>query len=109
MNFRLGQKITGYLTDGYPFDGYIIGFAGETKKHGPLARVKFYTSDEVGLARLNTCHPMEVEKIKHSKKTFLAAASRVSPVLAFKNDKAQRDYLERLWVELCDFTEKEKV
>jgi hypothetical protein len=107
MNFRLGQKISGYLTDDMPFDGYIIGFAGQTKKHGPLARVKFYNAEGTGVARLDTCHPMEVEKIKHSKKTFLAAASRVSPVLAFKNPKARRDYLERLWIELCDFTDKE--
>ena len=106
MNFRLGQKISGYLTDGMPFDGYIIGFAGENKKQEPLARVKFYNTEETGVARLDTCHPMEVDRVKHSKKTFLAATSRVGPVLAFKNDKAKRDYLDRLWIELCDFTEK---
>jgi hypothetical protein len=107
INFRLGQKIRGYLTDGMPFDGYIIGFAGEKKKYGPLARVKFYNSKETGLAVLNSCHPMEVEKITHKKNTFLAAASRVSPILHFKNTKAQRDFLEAFWQELCDFTEKD--
>ena len=104
--FRLGQRITGYCTDGEAFTGYIVGFAGEKKKTGPLARVRC-ENNTYAVAKLNTCHPMDVDTIKHKKNTFLAAASRVSPVLYFKNDKARRDFLEALWTELADFTDKD--
>lgn len=107
VNFRIGQRISGYLQDGMPFLGYIIGFAGSTKKDGPLARVKFYNTKGHGVAMLNTCHPMDVNEITHKRDTFLAAASRVGPSLYFKNSKAQRDFLEAFWRELADFTQKD--
>ena len=106
FNFQIGQKLTGYLDNDMPFDGYIISFAGEDKKLGPKAVVKFYNSEGTGIALLNTCHPMEVDKISHSKKSFLAAASRVGPVLYFKDAKARRDFLEVFWEELCLYTDK---
>ena len=108
LQFSIGNRVSGYLTDDLPFLGYIVGFNGVEKgSKRPLIRVRIAGRDpEVyDIAYLDSCHPMPLDHISHNKASFLAAASRCSPVLYFKNIKARRDYLEGLWDELVNFSQ----
>lgn len=108
LTFSIGNRVSGYLTDGLPFLGYISAFKGEEKKtKRPLIMVRICGSKpaKYEIAYLDSCHPMPLNEITHTKETFLAAASRCSPILAFKSHKARRDYLEGLWVELVNFSQ----
>jgi hypothetical protein len=110
VNFRIGQRVTGYDTTGMPVTGRISAF-GETPTGLKIARIR-YTNDDSGKPKycdavLHTLHPLPLDMIKHKKSTFLAAAARISPPKYFKDDVSQRDFLEFFWQELSDYTDDE--
>jgi hypothetical protein len=107
LTFVIGQRVSGYLVeDGLAFLGYISGFAGKDATEREMAMVKIESTGEYEKAHVDTFHPMPLDLITHNKQTFLAAASRCSPCLYFKDAKSRRDYLEGLWAELQNYSQK---
>lgn len=105
LNFSIGNRVSGYLIDGEAFLGYIISFKGKNEAGRELVMVRLPMAPEgAHLAFLDTCHPMPVNQATHTKESFLAAASRCSPCLYFKDEKSRRDYLEGLWNEMVNFS-----
>lgn len=105
LNFSIGNRVSGYLIDGEAFLGYIIAFKGQNEEGRDLAMVRLAQAPEqTELAFLDTCHPMPLNQATHTKESFLAAASRCSPCMYFKDSKARRDYLEGLWAEMVNFS-----
>lgn len=111
-DFSLGQLISAYDEEGCPCRGRISAFDGTDPELGPMAHISLYIKDPNGKTRyarirLDTAHHLPILFARHSKETFLAAASRSGPCLYFKNDKARRDYLETLWDEMCKFSQED--
>ena len=102
LEFVIGQRVCGYLVeDGLPFIGIITSFGDvHPKTQRAVTTVKIESSGEYCEAYSDTFHPIPLDKVTHSKQTFLAAASRCGPVLYFKDSKARRDFLEGFWFEL---------
>lgn len=112
MNFQIGDRVSGYLEeDGLPFLGYITSFIpskSDQDKDNLKANVRIARTTRYDVCLLNTCHPMPLDEAKHNKQSFLAAVSRVSPILYFKDDKARRDFTENLWNELVRFSNNDE-